>query len=118
MAQQNLSSRGRQNDKKAAPKQLNRTSKTSDTPRKYVKRGDDDSKSFSGPKKNYKSSGSSSPGKRYDDREGDSKSFSKDRRSNSDQSDRPKINELLEMTIQLPEELLERIIRLQSEKNL
>ena len=90
MAQQNLSSRGRQNDKKAAPKQLNRTSKTSDTPRKYVKRGDDDSKSFSGPKKNYKSSGSSSPGKRYDDREGDSKSFSKDRRSNSDQSDRPK----------------------------
>jgi 23S rRNA pseudouridine2605 synthase len=90
MAQQNLSSRGRQNDKKAAPKQLNRTSKTSDTPRKYVKRGDDDSKSFSGPKKNYKTSGSSSPGKRYDDREGDSKSFSKDRRSNSDQSDRPK----------------------------
>lgn len=90
MAQQNLSSRGRQNDKKAAPKQLNRTSKTSDTPRKYVKRGDDDSKSFSGPKKNYKSSGNSSPGKRYEDREGDSKSFSKDRRSNSDQSDRPK----------------------------
>jgi 23S rRNA pseudouridine2605 synthase len=90
MAQQNLSSRGRQNDKKAAPKQLNRTSKTSDTPRKYVKRGDDDSKSFSGPKKNYKSSGNSSPGKRYEDREGDSKSFSKDRRSSSDQSDRPK----------------------------
>lgn len=90
MAQQNLSSRGRQNDKKAAPKQLNRTSKTSDTPRKYVKRGDDDSKSFSGPKKNYKSSGSSSPGKRYEDRAGDSKSFSKDRRSSSDQSDRPK----------------------------
>lgn len=90
MAQQNLSSRGRQNDKKAAPKQLNRTSKTSDTPRKYVKRGDDDSKSFSGPKKNYKSSGNSSPGKRYEDREGDSKSFSKDRRNNSDQSDRPK----------------------------
>jgi 23S rRNA pseudouridine2605 synthase len=90
MAQQNLSSRGRQNDKKAAPKQVNRTSKTSDTPRKYVKRGDDDSKSFSGPKKNYKSSGSSSPGKRYEDRDGDSKSFSKDRRSSSDQSDRPK----------------------------
>lgn len=90
MAQQNLSSRGRQNDKKAAPKQLNRTSKTSDTPRKYVKRGDDDSKSFSGPKKNYKSSGNSSPGKRYEDREGDSKSFSRDRRSSSDQSDRPK----------------------------